>query len=477
MRRFTISLLLAFVALPLASCANTPWGQALEQALKADDPGKLQGSGGFEPVSPVSTNQPATPLATQLPADFVAVVPRYPNATLREVVPSATSPLTPSTTPTPVITRWGSSDGGDRILAFYRQQLQSGDWQLDPLAAAQPNTLAARRGQQTILVTVPSSQPSQPSPTGTLETVFEIRYVGDGQTPTTAIASPSSNPKPEQSIPSFTSTTTLGASGSSTETSSAPLPPITVGSTTFTDLAKAPAELRQYVQDVAQLGILTPVTTSGTKTNQSQNRQFAPNKPITRREFARWLVSANNRLYGDRPAQQIRQGVATGSPAFRDVPRTDPDFATIQGLADAGIVPSRLSGDSTTVSFRPNAPLTRETLLQWKVPMDMRQALPTASIDAIKQTWGFQDATRIDPKALRAVLADYQNGDAANIRRAFGYTTLFQPKKAVTRAEAAAAIWYFGYQGDGTSAQDVLQGNKVGNQESGSQEAPAVEGG
>lgn len=89
--------------------------------------------------------------------------------------------------------------------------------------------------------------------------------------------------------------------------------------------------------------------------------------------------------------------------------------------------------------------------------MDTRQSLPTASLNAIQQTWGFQDAARIDPKAQRAVLADYQNSDLANIRRAFGYTTLFQPKKPVTRAEAAATLWYFGYQGEGVSAQDALK--------------------
>ena len=58
---------------------------------------------------------------------------------------------------------------------------------------------------------------------------------------------------------------------------------------------------------------------------------------------------------------------------------------------------------------------------------------------------------------MRFLYADHQNGDKANIRRVLGYTTLFQPKKPVSRSEAAAALWYFGYQGDGLSAADVLQ--------------------
>jgi hypothetical protein len=176
------------------------------------------------------------------------------------------------------------------------------------------------------------------------------------------------------------------------------------------------------------------------------------------------LVSTNNRLNVDRPAQQIRLALDSAQPAFKDVPRSDSDFGVIQGLAEAGIIPSPLSGDSTAVNFRPDAPLTRETLLLWKVPLDTRQGLPTATIDAVQQTWGFQDTPRIDPRALRAVLADYQNSDLSNIRRVFGYTTLFQPKKSVTRAEAAAALWYFGFQGEGQSAQDALRGKPVGNQ-------------
>jgi len=39
----------------------------------------------------------------------------------------------------------------------------------------------------------------------------------------------------------------------------------------------------------------------------------------------------------------------------------------------------------------------------------------------------------------------------------FGYTTLFQPKKPVTRAEAAASLWYFGFQGDGITAKEILE--------------------
>lgn len=269
------------------------------------------------------------------------------------------------------------------------------------------------------------------------------------------------------SIPDFTDSTVVGASGTS-DGSAIPVPiasdnpgndrpQATTGSIAFTDLSKAPKELQQYVSDLARLGVLSPAAANAKAASATNSTLFSPNKVITRREYARWLVAANNRLYASQPAKQIRLSTDNAQPAYQDVPRTDPDFPAIQGLAEAGLLPSPLSGDSTTVTFRPDAPLTRENLVLWKVPADTRQALPTASLDAVKQTWGFQDAPRIDSKALRAVLADFQNGDLSNIRRAFGYTTLFQPKKSVTRAEAAAALWYFGFQGDGQSAQEALK--------------------
>lgn len=265
---------------------------------------------------------------------------------------------------------------------------------------------------------------------------------------------PTAPTSPLAKVPPFSTSTTLGASGTSNQPQAATG---TTAPTPFTDLDKTPPELRQYLQDLANLSVLTPAPT-GTKQNSARGSAlFEPGRIITRREFSRWLFAANNRLYASRPALQVRAGLTTDQAAFRDVPVTDPDFAAIQGLAEAGILPSSLSGDSTVVTFQPDKPLTRESLLLWKVPMDIRQALPTATVDAVQQTWGFQDAAKISPRAMRSVLADFQNGDLSNIRRAFGYTTLFLPKKPVSRAEAAAALWHFGVEGEGRSAQEVLK--------------------
>lgn len=215
-------------------------------------------------------------------------------------------------------------------------------------------------------------------------------------------------------------------------------------------LAAVPADLEPYLTDLLALEVLTIRESA---TDAEVDAPFG--QPISRREYARWLFTVNNRFYADTAAKRIRPGRQDDPPAFQDVPPTDPDFAAIQGLAEAGIIPSALTGNSTAVTFRPDAPLTRETLALWKVPLDTRTALPTTTPEAVAATWGFQDANQIEPLALRAIAADFQLGDFANLRRAFGYTTLLQPQKAVTRAEAAATLWRFGTQTEGITAADV----------------------
>jgi hypothetical protein len=203
----------------------------------------------------------------------------------------------------------------------------------------------------------------------------------------------------------------------------------------------ANATLPNFGEDLVQLGAIPA--------------PLQPNATIPRRTFARWLLTTHNRIYRDRPTKQIRPAPSSSQPIFADVPTGDPDFAIIQGLAEAGIIPSRLSGSDVTL-FQPDAPLSRETLLLWKVPLDQRSTLPTASLQNVQQTWGFQDSDQINPAVFPALLADYDNGDRATLRRAFGYTKLLQPKKTVTQGEAAAALWSFGFQGDSITASEAI---------------------
>lgn len=447
---------LAVLLSSLTACANSPTGKSLEQILAADP--RLQGNPGTLGLSK-DPNQP-TEATPQLPDDFPVEIPRYPNAQLKEVTQptsQGTSEFSNEATKSDQLTRWVTSDSSNLVQSYYQNQFQANNWEiLTQPSDEQKGSIAARRND--LQVTVSIAQNPE------VATEFVIQYARN--TPETAgqpiepqaTAPQSDNPdfigpvlpeQPTQPTETLDTNTSVAAAGRS-----------------FTDLDKAPQELHRYIEDLAALAVL-PLEPTSSKSNQSDTlTQFQPSKTISRREFARWLVAANNKMHANNTAQQIRLASETTKPAFQDVPPQDPDFAMIQGLAEAGLIPSPLSGDSTAVLFRPNAPLTREQMILWKVPIDIRQSLPSASVDAVKQTWGFQDAARIDPKALRAVLADFQNSEQSNIRRVFGYTTLFQPKKAVTRAEAAGALWYFGTSSEGISAQEALQLNSQQSQPS-----------
>lgn len=438
-----IALAKILVLLSLVSgCANSQSGKNLEQILAADP---RQG----DITTPVATGTNTNAVnGLQLPADFPPEIPRYPNAQLQQVTQSQT--------------RWTSPDPSNLVQSFYRNQLQA--WDLSQPTEQQGSTLTARRDDLQITVTVQpvsatsnvvnpvAANQSPAASNADIATEIIIQYTRDSET---ATSQTDSTEIPQPGAADFigplpqSATTTAQSSQTTTPASGGP----------SSDISAAPAELRPYIQDLTALGVL-PLEADNTKSSQSSNSTaFEPSKIITRREYARWLATVNNRLYTNTPAKQIRAAASTNQPAFQDVPASDPDFAVIQGLAEAGLIPSSLSGSSTTVLFRPDAPLTREQLILWKVPLDTRQALPSASIDAVKQTWGFQDAAKIEPRALQAVLADFQNGENSNIRRVFGYTTLFQPQKAVTRAEAAAALWYFGTASEGVSAQEALKLN------------------
>jgi S-layer homology domain len=182
-----------------------------------------------------------------------------------------------------------------------------------------------------------------------------------------------------------------------------------------------------------------------------------PHQIITRREYARWLVKVNNLIYADVNSKLIRLANPDSKPIFTDIPKTDPDFTFIQGLAEAGLIPSSLTQDSNAITFQPDKPLTRDDLITWKVPLDFRQKLPNATLDTIKETWGFQDAAKIKPQAWRQLYIDWQNGEESNVRRGFSYITLFQPQKPVTYEEAARILNIFGYQGEIRNIKEVKE--------------------
>ncbi|MBD2772809.1 S-layer homology domain-containing protein [Iningainema tapete] len=440
-KRPTIFLSLAVLLTSLTACANTPVAKNLEQSLAADS--RLKDNPVSFGANQVSNSQPTptTQPTVQLPADFPKEIPVYPNANLLEVTPSSNS------------ARWTSSDPSNIIASYYQQQFQANNWQILSNSNDQNGLLEAKRNDVQVKVSiqpksVTNAAPNQPQ-TATELLIEYRRGEATAQSTPTPEASPNETISPGS--PQF-----IGPSAPATPLSVAANQNTTTPAQEIADLKGTPSELQQYVKDLVALGVI-PVQANTAKSNSATTNQFEPGKTITRREYARWLVAANNAMHANNPAKQIRLASQSAQPAFRDVPKTHPDFPAIQGLAEAGLIPSSLSGDSTAVLFRPDAPLTREQLILWKIPLDIRSSLPTANIDTVRQTWGFQDAAKIDPLALRAVLADFQNAEKSNIRRVFGYTTLFQPKKPVSRAEAAAALWYFGTQSEGVSAVDALK--------------------
>ncbi|KAI5570010.1 hypothetical protein POPTR_012G142500v4 [Populus trichocarpa] len=170
----------------------------------------------------------------------------------------------------------------------------------------------------------------------------------------------------------------------------------------------------------------------------------------TRREFARWLVTASSALSRSTvskvyPAMYIENFTEL---AFDDITPDDPDFSSIQGLAEAGLISSKLSSGGLLSSsvenqgpfyFAAESPLSRQDLVSWKMALEKRQ-FPEADKKMLYKVSGFRDIDKLNPDAWPALVADLSAGDQGIISLAFGCTRLFQPDKPVTKAQAAVAL-------------------------------------
>ncbi|KAG5558598.1 hypothetical protein RHGRI_008520 [Rhododendron griersonianum] len=177
--------------------------------------------------------------------------------------------------------------------------------------------------------------------------------------------------------------------------------------------------------------------------------EVQPGDLCTRREYARWLVSASSTLSRNTvskvyPAMYIENVTEL---AFDDITPEDPDFPSIQGLAEAGLISSKLSRrdmsssdeDQSSLCFSPESILSRQDLVSWKMALEKRK-LPDADRKILHQLSGFIDIDKINPDACPALVADLSAGENGIIALAFGYTRLFQPDKPVTNAQAAIAL-------------------------------------
>ena len=410
----------------LTGCNN---GEAIQSFLSPDP--QLSSSQNTTKTKPVSQSSPIEkPLATAtnkpepnknseqseltrtLPPDFPPEIPLYPKAILETTESVAEESGTATLR---------SQDDLQSIVSYYQEQFSQNDWEIiqpfETESEQTDKTIITSKDNLKVKIEIIPQQSDRPFPTR-----IAIAY------------KPFDNSSVTETTPEVNLT-----------------PKNDIAATSFYDLNEVPEPLRESVKQVAALDILTPNLEEG------EMKKFAPNQPIIRRDYARWLVAAHNKYYSQSPGKEIRLATPNSELAFQDIKPNDPDFGAIQGLAEAGLIPSILTQENDNLLFRPEALLTREDLLAWKVPLDIRKALPKASIENIQDSWGFQDATSISTLSMRALFADFQNGDRSNVRRVFGYTTLFQPKKSVTRGEAAASLWYFGFQGDGVTAKEALK--------------------
>ncbi len=194
------------------------------------------------------------------------------------------------------------------------------------------------------------------------------------------------------------------------------------------------------ITQLAQLGVLD--STSG---------KFNPQQPITRAEFVRWLVRANNAIFAGSPDKTIPLP-ETGKATFSDVEPTHPDFRYIQGLTNAGYV---IGFDAKT--FKPDQILTREEMLAIKVALDHRVAMDT---NITRPPGDWTDSNKISKKYWPALYVESVFQNNANIERIFGTVTTLKPQAPVTRAEAAVSISAIGDNTAGfTTAEETLEKN------------------
>lgn len=205
---------------------------------------------------------------------------------------------------------------------------------------------------------------------------------------------------------------------------------------TFEDIQGIPGE--EEIAQLAQLGVFD--TASG---------KFNPKTSITRAEFVRWLVRANNILFAGALDKTIRLS-ETDKATFSDVPPEHADFGYIQGMKDAGFA---VGIDEKT--FKPDQVLTREEMLAIKVALDQRTPLDSFS-GSIPGSW--TDKEKISKKYWPAIYAENVLQNNANIERTFGMLKTLNPQAPVTRAQAALCISAIGDNVVGfTTAEDAIQ--------------------
>ncbi|WCJ24636.1 hypothetical protein M5689_006580 [Euphorbia peplus] len=174
------------------------------------------------------------------------------------------------------------------------------------------------------------------------------------------------------------------------------------------------------------------------------------NELCTRREYARWLVRLHSLLerspkHRIAPSQSLSGSVVA---AFDDVGLEDPDFDYIQALAEAGFIPSKLSGNSCysdcskedkSFCFHPERFISRQDLINWKAQLEY-QFMPGIIEQMSRTKVDYMDVKEINSDASPELLVDMLAGEKSIIRKVFGKSRRFQPKKPLTKSQAAVAL-------------------------------------
>ncbi|MEO1134676.1 MAG: S-layer homology domain-containing protein [Cyanobacteria bacterium J06639_1] len=215
------------------------------------------------------------------------------------------------------------------------------------------------------------------------------------------------------------------------------------------------------IEQLRQLGVFDDV----------EDTEFRPQDTITRAEYVRWLVRANNAIYFNRSNLQIR--LADSGPAsFDDVPESHPHFRYVQGVTNAGFT---VGFDPTT--FKPDIPITREQMVAIKIVVDKGGIEPnitdpemiesnediTADVlgDSVPMWSDRDDISRLFIPAFNSSYHRFRGqrtlayNPFKNVERTFGATTRLQPQAELMRAEAAMSISTVGRHEAGLTTPDT----------------------
>jgi hypothetical protein len=249
---------------------------------------------------------------------------------------------------------------------------------------------------------------------------------------TSASAPPEASPM-ESSSPTASSASMGGAAASPEANAGTPV--------SYSDIAGTFGQ--KEITELAALGVFG--TPSGA---------FNPTGTITRGDFVKWLVLANNAIFSNASGKQIAASQATAS-AYPDVATSHPDFPYIQGMYDAGFAIG--FPDKT---FKPNALLTHEQMIAIKESLDRGgvQQYYVANWDSTMPNW--KDKAQINKQFRGAIAEDYGLDRTAvvnwshpnlvidNVPRTFGAIAMFRPQQPVTRGQAALVLWKMGAHTD-----------------------------